>query len=461
MPPAEQVKAVVAKLAELNEPNVATLHVRHASNGITDIILTLEDSIHRKPFDITPLMGFTKLKTLEIIGGMPYLDISFTKHFSLEELYCDDRILLKNIATLKNMPSLKRVNGHPVDEYLDYVVHEGPNHFAKPKLPPIPWDVTPEQQAFFDHVATLPAEEQAEAVAQKLMEANPGFDGKFEKIIRNGQVVGFRCHTDKITNPTTDVWPIRAFRALQEFYCRGSGTYRGNVTNLDQLRGMRLTSISLKDSPIRDLSPLIGMPLSHIAFYRTSVADLSPLRGMPLEHVMYDVRLFNAADEAILHSLPLRAVNKGYGDSQPIAEFWQELAQRRDAAKAFAMETSQLPTDKRVTAVQTKLNALNEAGQVRLTHKLEGEHLAQVEAYLTGKAADLTPLMALTDLKKLFIYESVPWQDLSCLKFLPLEELTCSEDAAYKNNGTLRAIKTLKTINGEPAEQFWQKLGVK
>ena len=42
-------------------------------------------------------MGFTKLKTLEIIGGMPYLDISFTKHFSLEELYCDDRILLETV----------------------------------------------------------------------------------------------------------------------------------------------------------------------------------------------------------------------------------------------------------------------------------------------------------------------------------------------------------------------------
>jgi hypothetical protein len=64
----------------------------------------------------------------------------------------------------------------------------------------------------------------------------------------------------------------------------------------------------------------------------------------------------------------------------------------------------------------------------------------------------------LTDLKKLVIHESVPWQDLSCLKFLPLEELTCSEDTAYKNNCTLRTIKTLRTINGVPAQQFWQKL---
>ena len=52
----------------------------------------------------------------------------------------------------------------------------------------------------------------------------------------------------------------------------------------------------------------------------------------------------------------------------------------------------------------------------------------------------------------------MPWQDLSCLKFVPLEELTCSEDALYKNQNTLRVIKTLRTINGMPAEQLWKKL---
>lgn len=108
--------------------------------------------------------------------------------------------------------------------------------------------------------------------------------------------------------------------------------------------------------------------------------------------------------------------------------------------------------------MQTKLDELNGAGQVRLAHKLDGEHLVQAETNVASKDVDLTPLMALTDLKKLALHDCVPWQDLSCLKFVPLEELTCSEDVLFKNQNTLRTIKTLRTINGMPAEQLWKKL---
>ena len=462
LPPSERIEAVAAKLEELNGPGPVNLGGHPQRDANADAWLVLKGST---PVDITPLMAFTQLKKLDIIGGRSNQDISCLKFLELEELNCDDWILFKNVAVLKKMRTLQRVNGYPADEYLDYVASEGRNGFANPKLPAIPWDVTHEQQAFFDHVATLPPEEQAEAVAEKLMEINPGYDGKFESAVRNGQVVEFHFHTDRITNPTTDVWPIRALPALQQLFCRGSGliqdggTYRGNAIDLNQLRGMRIKSLSIKDASIMDLSPLVGMRLNHLACYRTKVADLSPLRGMPLVHFLPDVRLFDETDEAVLRSLPVQRINIDiHGQSTPIAEFWQELAQRRDAAKAFVVEASQLSPVERVTAVRGKLNELNGAGQVRIVQKEEDGHLDQCEVYLTDKAADLTPLMAFTDLKKLALHDGVPWQDLSCLKFLPLEELTCSEDAAYKNNGPLRAIKTLRTINGVPAQQFWQKL---
>ncbi len=457
----ERIEAVTAKLEELNGPDAARLGWWPQGDANADAWVMLKGS---KPVDITPLMALTQLKKLDIIGGRSNQDISCLKFLELEELNCDDWILFTNVAVLKKMRMLQRVNGYPADEYLDYVASEGLNGFAKPKLSPIPWDVTPEQQAFFDHMASLPAKQQAEAVAKKLMEVNPGYDGKFESAVANGRVATFKYITDRITQPTTDVWPIRALPALQQFWCRGSGriqdggTYRGNAIDLSQLRGMRLTSLSVKDTPIKDLSPLVGMRLTHLACYRTKVADLRPLRALPLEHLQYDVRLFDETDEEVLRSLSLRFVNGFAGGGQPINEFWLELAQRRDAAKAFAAETSQLSPVERVAAVQAKLDELNGADQVRLKHKLKGEHLAEVECNLADKAADLTPLMAFTDLKKLALHDGVPWQDLSCLKFLPLEELTCSEDAAYKNNGTLGAIKTLRTINGMPAQQFWQKL---
>ena len=129
---------------------------------------------------------------------------------------------------------------------------------------------------------------------------------------------------------------------------------------MNQLRGMRIKSLSIKDASIMDLSPLVGMRLNHLACYRTKVADLSPLRGMPLEHFLPDVRLFDETDEAVLRSLPVQRINIDiHGQSTPIAEFWQELAQRRDAAKAFVVEASQLSPVERVTAVRGKLNQLN------------------------------------------------------------------------------------------------------
>jgi len=296
------------------------------------------------------------------------------------------------------------------------------------------------------------------------MEVNPGYDGRFESAIRDGEVVEFRFNTDAITSSVTDVWPIRALPGLDELYCRGSGsgpndgTYRGNAIDLARLRGMRLTMISIKDGPIKDLSPLIGLPLTKLVCRRTKVADLSPLRSMPLEVLHYDMRLFDEADEAILRSLPLVSITYNEKGDQPIDVFWQELAQRRNVAQAFAKDASQLSPANRLVAVLGKLDELNGADQVRLTHKLDGERLAQAEAYLGGKTADLTPLMALDSLNKLTLYGCLPWQDLSCLKFLPLEELTCSDDALYKNQNTLREIKTLRTINGMPADQFWSKL---
>ena len=48
-------------------------------------------------------------------------------------------------------------------------------------------------QQWMKDVAVLPAEEQVEAVAKKLVELNPGFDGKHEPKIEGGAVIGDRC----------------------------------------------------------------------------------------------------------------------------------------------------------------------------------------------------------------------------------------------------------------------------
>ena len=63
----------------------------------------------------------------------------------------------------------------------------------------------------------MPAEEQVKAVAKKLQELNPGFDGKIAgpdrqapPTIENGVVKQIQFFTDNVT----DVSPVRALRGL-------------------------------------------------------------------------------------------------------------------------------------------------------------------------------------------------------------------------------------------------------
>ena len=63
----------------------------------------------------------------------------------------------------------------------------------------------PAFQQWIKTVAVLPAEKQVEAVAKKLMELNPGFDGKVTPKIEGGVVTSFEFVTDDVT----DISPVR------------------------------------------------------------------------------------------------------------------------------------------------------------------------------------------------------------------------------------------------------------
>jgi hypothetical protein len=66
--------------------------------------------------------------------------------------------------------------------------------------------------------------------------------------------------------------------------------------------------------------------------------------------------------------------------------------------------------------------------------------------------ADLSPLegMPLTKLYR----DHTRVTDMSPLKDMPLKVLVC-DFKAERDADVLRSIKTLQTINGKPAKQFW------
>jgi len=171
---------------------------------------------------------------------------------------------------------------------------------------------------------------------------------------------------------------------------------------------------------------------------------------MPLTHLGFDVRLYHPADDTLLKSLPLETVRIDPSEHVvPVAEFWKQLASRRRAAEEFVAAAVELSVEKRVVAVRSRLLELApQNAKVLLGAKTSGATVTEATLHLDIHPHDLSPLMAFQDLKKLTIIGGRAWQDLSPLTKLPLETLTCPEPMARKNAPVLKAIKTLKTING-------------
>jgi len=178
----------------------------------------------------------------------------------LQLLYCDfkpyrDTEILRSIKTLGN------INNKPVKEF---------------------WKEVDAQQAAFEawckQVAAMSADKQVEAVAAKLKELNPGFDGKVTHKIEGDVVTELGFLTDNVT----DISPVRALVGLKVLTCSGSAVGKGGLSDLSPLKDMKLTYLNCYFTLVSDLSPLRGMPLTYLTCGGTKVTDLSPLTGVPL-----------------------------------------------------------------------------------------------------------------------------------------------------------------------------------
>src|SRR5262249_9659413 len=155
--------------------------------------------------------------------------------------------------------------------------------------------VTPEWIA---SLQKLQPEKQVEAVAAKLKELNPGFDGKIEHKITNGPVIELGLVTDTVT----DLSPLQGLSRLRVLRIKGSSPGKGRLVDLTPLRDLPLVYLDVPHNPITDLKPLAGMPLTTLICRYTKVADLSPLRGMKLQS-------FTCARSAVSDLSPLTGID--------------------------------------------------------------------------------------------------------------------------------------------------------
>jgi hypothetical protein len=277
--------------------------------------------------DLSPL-NHLKLKVLNC-RRTPVSDLSALRKLPLKELKCDFKPE-RDAEILRSIISLATINNTPVKQL---------------------WQEVDARQAAFEawcrQVAALSAEKQAEAVAVKLKERNPAFDGNVTHEIEDGVVTELGFESDTVT----DISPVRALTGLRNLACRGSWTDQranGQLADLSPLADMKLTrldcsrtrvsdlspltSMNLKEldcsgTPVADLSPLKDMKLTELRCDRSRVTDLSPLRGMPLTVLACDFK--PARDVVILRTLKaLEKIN-----NRPAKEFRQEVDPRKPDRK--------------------------------------------------------------------------------------------------------------------------------
>lgn len=181
------------------------------------------------------------------------------------------------------------------------------NGFSNQILPPERLFHTPDQAA--------PVMGTLEAVAAKLKELNPDYDGKYGYSMEAGVPLEFSVQTDGIT----DLSPVRALVKLEKLVCRGSGDGKGKLMDLKPLQGLMLKSLDCGNNLVSDLGPLKGMPLQTLTITANQITDLSALKGMPLQDLGCDVpsHPFAASDvETLVGLTKLMTFNKRDAVSQ-------------------------------------------------------------------------------------------------------------------------------------------------
>jgi Leucine-rich repeat (LRR) protein len=177
--------------------------------------------------------------------------------------------------------------------------------------PDRPWN-TPAFQQWVKATQALPAEKQIEAVSKKLMELNPGFDGKVTGAEGRSTpkiVMGVVTEIGFLSDNVTDISPVRALAGLKRLDCRGLPGDKDKLSDLSPLQGMKLTWLFCGFTKVSDLSPLQGMPLTFLHCQGTQVSDLSPLQGMKLTQlVCWSTKV---SDLSPLRGMPLSLVACG------------------------------------------------------------------------------------------------------------------------------------------------------
>jgi serine/threonine-protein kinase len=295
---------------------------------------------------------------------------------------------------------------------------------------------------WLESVAQLPADRQVEAVAGKLKERNPGFDGAVSTATEEGAVVRLEFRADQVT----DLSPVRALAGLKALHCSAGAGGKSRLSDLSPLEGLRLSSLHCDRTQVADLSPLRGMPLEELSCDDTPVADLTPLRALALKNVSF--ARTRVADLAALQGMPLEAVSFNGTGVRDLAPLAGKPLKALGCAGTGVADLSPL-RGLRLTELDCRETAVADLSPLRgmpLTSLLCGD----------TRVADLGPLQGMLLSRLACNHTGVT--DLRPLQGLRLQELWC-DYRPERDAEVLRSIKTLEQLNGRPAAQLLGQTG--
>lgn len=338
--------------------------------------------------------------------------------------------------------------------------------------------------------AGLQAEQLVQAVAAKLQELNPGFDGKVGHRADGGRVVEFHFVTDFVT----DIRPVRALRDVEILVCHGSESARGRLTDLGPVKDLpSLRYLDFSANQVQDLSPLRGLPLQELFGWANPLADLRPLRYLPLatldlnftfvtdlsplEHLPLTrllVRAPYAIDFSSLERLPLREIHCEFRPNRhakslramrtlrtindlPAVTFWAAHDARRKAMKDWLPRASSLPADQRVAAVTAKLREFNPEFQDKVYPTIEDGDVVELQLFV-DHVTDIGPVRAFKNLKRLKLLGTKPGQgrlyDLDPIRDLPLAFINFSNTQVTELSALRRMPITAVTCGSTPVNDL-------
>jgi serine/threonine protein kinase len=409
LPAEKQVTAVRTALQERNTDFDGTIKHRSADGVVTEFELNTE-TVH----DLSPLIALTGLQRLDCSSAQPWqsslADLSPLTRLPLRSLRYPYHTHL-GAEPLRSIKTLTTVNDQPVAEFWKTVDAE-----------------IEDAASFAKRVAGLSPKDQPKAVADRLKERNPGFDGDVVGRIDNGAVVDLNVNMTGVA----DISPVLSLNELRNLTLQPKKGL-ALLKDLTPLRALKLTRLSLHScSQVRDLAPLKDLPLTQLNLGECGkIRELTHLKNMPLTW-LYLRYLSEVDDLSPLSGLPLTYLDITV------------CGQLRDLSPLEGL----------------KLNHLNfgNCSQISDLTPLKGMPLTYLGAERIQAVRDISPIRGMP-LRHLRIHDT-RIEDLTPLEGMQLEVIVLTPRNITKGLDILRGMTSLKNIYADKVytpDEFWAR----